>query len=267
MKKVIDIKKIIKEKNPKMAKWIPGFIINYLKRIFHEDEINKTLHEMKDLQGYDFTFELAKRFNLKYETIGLENIPKEGGAIFVINHPLGGFDSLGLVHELYPVRPDVKFVVNDVLLNFSNINNFMVGVNKHGVKTKDSVHQLNELFASDKAVFIFPAGLVSRRNKGVIKDSEWKKTFIVRAQKFKRDIIPIYFDGELSNFFYRLSSFRRKIGIKTNIEMLYLANETFKLRNSTFKITIGKPISYSHFDKSKTALEWAQDVKEVVYSL
>lgn len=267
MKKVIDIKKIIKDKNPKLSKWIPSFIVSYLKRIFHQEEINAILHETKDLKNFEFINEIAKIFNLKFNSIGLENIPATGGTIFVINHPLGGFDALALVHEIAGVRPDVKFMVNDVLMNISNVEDFMVGVNKHGTKSKVSIQQLNELFASDKAVFIFPAGLVSRREKGKVVDSEWKKTFVVRAKKFKRDVIPIHIDGELSSFFYRLSNFRKRLGLKANIEMMYLANETFKLKNKTIKITVGKPISYTSFDKSKTDLEWAAEVKDIVYRL
>jgi len=267
MKKIIDINTILKDKNPKLEKWMPGFIISYLKRIFHQDEINKVLHETKDLKNFVFCNELIKRFNLKFESEGLGNIPNTGGVIFVINHPLGGFDALGLAHEISKIRPDVKFMVNDVMMNFSNVEDFMVGVNKHGAKTKDSVKQLNELFASDNAVLIFPAGLVSRRTNGIVMDSEWKKTFVVRAKKFQRNIVPIHITGELSKFFYGLSNWRKKLGVKANIEMMYLANETFKLKNKTFKITFGKPISYETFDKSKTDLEWASKVRDVVYSL
>lgn len=267
MKKVINVRKILKEKNPKLEKWIPGFVVNYLKRIFHEDEINKILDETKHLKNFEFCAELVKRFNLEFESVGLENIPKTGGAIFVINHPLGGFDALALVMEIGRIRPDVKFMVNDVLMSFNNVEDFMVGVNKHGGKSKDSIQKVNELFESDKAVFIFPAGLVSRKSKGKVVDSEWKKTFIVRAKKYKRDVIPIHVDGELSPFFYRLSNLRKRVGVKANIEMMYLANETFKLKNKKFVITVGEPISYKTFDKSKTDIEWAADVKDIVYGL
>jgi 1-acyl-sn-glycerol-3-phosphate acyltransferase len=267
MKKVIDINKILKDKNPKLEKWMPAFIINYLKRIFHQDEINQVLHENKDLKNFVFCDELIKRFNLKFQSEGLKNIPKTGGVIFVINHPLGGFDALGLAHEISKVRPDVKFMVNDVMMNFSNVEDFMVGVNKHGAKTKDSVKQLNELFTSDNAVLIFPAGLVSRRTNGIVVDSEWKKTFVVRAKKFQRNIVPIHISGELSNFFYSLSNLLKKLGVKANIEMMYLANETFKLKNKSFKITFGKPIGYETFDTQKTDLEWASEVKNSVYNL
>ena len=49
--------------------------------------------------------------------------------------------------------------------------------------------------------------------------------------------------------------------------MLYLADEMFKNRGKTFKVTIGKPIPWQTFDKSKKPAEWAQYVQDVVYSL
>ena len=52
-----------------------------------------------------------------------------------------------------------------------------------------------------------------------------------------------------------------------NIAMLYLADEMFKNRHETFRITIGKPIPWQTFDKSKSPTEWAEDVKETVYKL
>ena len=267
MEKFIDVRRILKEKNPKFEKRAPKFLVKYLERIFHQDEVNTILDENKDLYNYDFASELVKRFGLKFNLIGSENIPPTGGAIFVVNHPLGGFDALALTHGMAPVRKDAKFMVNDVMMNLKNIHGLMVGVNKHGTKTKNSIEKVNELFASDNAIFIFPAGLVSRRKRGYVIDSEWKKTFIAKAKKFKRDVVPVYIDGELSTFFYRLSNLRKRLGIKKNIEMLYLANETFKLKNGEFNITVGEAISYNKFDKSKTDLEWAAAVKKVVYNL
>ena len=49
--------------------------------------------------------------------------------------------------------------------------------------------------------------------------------------------------------------------------MLYLADEMFKNRHKTFKVSIGKPIPWQTFDKSKTPAQWAEYVKTIVYSL
>ena len=265
--KLIDVEQIIASKNPKILKWLPTFIINYLKRTIHQDDINTILIENKSKFDYDFAHDIIERFHIKIEVIGIENIPKLGGCILASNHPLGGIDALAIVTSLKDYRRDLKFVVNDILLHLKNLNGLFVGVNKHGSNSKESLNSVNELFSSDRAVFVFPAGLVSRKSNGKVRDLEWKKTFITQSKKHQKNIIPLRVDGELSSFFYRLAAIRKFLGIKANIEMLFLAQETFKQQNKTIKIIFGKPIPYQTFDKTKNDKEWAEWVKEQVYEL
>lgn len=253
--KFIDIEKVIKSKNPKLLKWLPKFIVSYLKKTLHQNQINTILAENKDIHDYDFARDIIKRFNVKVHAYGIENIPKTGGYIFASNHPLGGIDALATVTIMEPYRKDIQFVVNDILLNLKNLSGLFVGVNKHGTNTKDSLKKVDKLFASDKAIFVFPAGLVSRKKNGVVADLEWKKTFITRAKKHQKSVVPVYVDGSLSNFFYRLSNLRSSLGIKSNIEMFYLADETFKQQDKTLNIIFGKPIPVETFNKSKSDKE------------
>jgi len=265
--KFIDIDKILTEKSPKLKRWIPFFVVRYLKRVLHQKEINQILIDNKNNNDYDFCVSILSEFNIKVNLIGSENIPKQGGVIFTCNHPLGGMDALAIVQEISPFRKDIKFVVNDILLNLKNLKGLFVGVNKHGGNSKQSILELNKTFESEQAVFVFPAGLVSRKAKGKIHDLIWKKTFVTRSKKFKKNVIPLHIDGELSNFFYRLSSLRTKLGLKANIEMLYLIDETLKQKNKSYTISIGEPIPYTTFDKTKSDIEWAKFVKEKVYRL
>lgn len=265
--KFIDIEKVIKSKNPKLLKWLPKFIVNYLKRVLHQEDINQILKENKDIYDYDFARDIITRFNVNVKAYGLENIPKTGGYIFASNHPLGGIDALAIVTVMEPYRKDMQFVVNDILMNLKNLSGLFVGVNKHGGNTKDALNKVDELFASDKAVFVFPAGLVSRKKKGTVADLEWKKTFITRAKKHNKSIVPVYVGGNLSNFFYRLSNLREKLGIKANIEMLYLADETFKQQHKNLDIIFGEPIPASTFDATKSDREWAKWMENKVHSM
>lgn len=265
--KFIDIRRLIESKNPTLAKWLPGFVINYLKRILHQDEINDFLLKNKEVYDSDFSKAVIDYFNIKIEVIGMEHIPKDSPIIISMNHPLGGMDALAFVTAMKGHREDLRFIVNDLLMNLHNLKNLFVGVNKHGKNEASTRQQISDLFESNEAVCIFPAGLVSRRIKGKVRDLDWKKTFIIYAIKFNQPIIPVFIDGELSNFFYRLSNFRKAIGIKANIEMLYLADELFKQRNKTMRFTIGKPIWPSDLDLSKTERELAQIVREKVYEL
>ncbi len=266
--KFLDVEKIIRDKNPNLLKWMPGFILGYIKRVLHQNEVNRILKENENKYNYDFCEAILNEYNIKLEVKGLENIPKTGGVVFAGNHPFGGLEAMAHVKILYPLRPDIKFVVNDILLAMKNINSLFVGVNKHGATSAESLKNINDLFGSGAAVFIYPSGMVSRKINGVIRDLEWRKTFITRSKKFNNTIVPVFTSGPpLSSFFYNLSNFRSKIGIKANVEMFYLIDELMKQKNSTFKIVFGKPIAASTFDKSKTDKAWSVWVREQLYKL
>lgn len=267
MKKFIDVEKLISSKNPKLLKRLPGFIIRYVKKILHQEEVNQILHENKDLLNADFCKEIVDRFNLKLNTQGLENIPKTGGITIACNHPLGGMDAIALVDQLADHRPDLKFIVNDLLLSLENLKGLFAGVNKHGSTALSSLQQVDELFQSDQAVVVFPAGLVSRKIDGKVQDLKWKKTFVSRARKYNRPIIPVNIDGQLSSFFYRLHKLRSFLGIKANIEMFYLVNELFKQVGEEIDITIGKAILPEDLEDDRSDWEWAEFIRSKCYQL
>jgi putative hemolysin len=264
---VIDIEKVIQEKNPTLAKWLPAPIFRYLKKTLHQEEVNQILKENEHLLGADFCTDIVERWNLKITLHGQENLPQNGGVILAANHPLGGFDALALVHKIKDYRPDIKFIVNDILLHLENLKGMFAGVNKHGSNAAASLKEVNSLFASNHAVCVFPAGLVSRKLGGRVMDLEWKKTFATQAIKNKKPVLPVYIEGSLSPFFYKLANFRRRIGIKANIEMFYLVDELFQQQNKEITITFGKPILLHNAAINKTPNEWAKHIKKEVYRL
>ena len=264
----IDIDAILASKAGKKARFVPRFLVSYLKKIVHQDEVNAFLLANKDKMDHEFIDEFMRYFNNSFEVKGLENLPKDGRCTFVSNHPLGAQDGLGLAHILGPVYDGkIKFLVNDLLMNIPNISSFWVPINKTGKQSRDFPRQVAAAFESDNHIVMFPAGLCSRKTNGVVRDLEWKKTFITKSVQTRRDIVPIRFEGENSKFFYRLANINKALGIKFNIAMLYLSDEMFKNKNKTFAITIGKPIPWQTFDNSKSAYEWAQYVRELVYTL
>ena len=263
----IDIEKVISDKNPRLLKILPAFLIRYLKNIIHQDELNEFLKLHGDLEGLDFIREGLKYMEINYEVIGLENLPKEGRYLFASNHPLGGLDGLVFINEVGKIWPRVKFPVNDLLMNIKNLDPIFLPINKHGKQDKQAVIQIEKSYASDDQILYFPAGLCSRKKKGKIEDLEWKKHFITKAVKHKRDIVPVHFSGQNSNFFYNLANLRVLLGIKSNIEMVYLANEMFKQKDKKITVRFSKPISYKMFDKTLSPAEWALKVKKIVYSL
>lgn len=266
--KKLDIDAVLKSKAKNHYNKIPKAAINYLKRAVHQDELNHIIETYHDKHGSDFMQACVDYFNLTLHIKGEENLPETGKFVFVSNHPLGGLDGICLAAILgAKYDKKIKYLVNDILLNIENLESIFVPINKHGPQAKDSVNAMNEAYESDNQIITFPAGLCSRKQKGKIKDLEWAKSFVVKAKAYKRDIIPIHFEGRNSNFFYNLSNLRMKAGIKLNIEMLYLANEMMKKKNAEFTITFGKPIPWQSLDSSKRPIQWAQEIKESVYTL
>lgn len=263
----IDVRKLVKSKNPKLARLIPGFVYRYLKKVLHQDEVNDFMRRNGHLKNEDFCNVIVKEFELKVDAQGIDHIPDEGGVILAMNHPLGGMDAMALVYLLRNKRTDIKFIVNDLLLNLKPMQDLFVGVNKHGTNERKLHIQMTELFSSDAAIGIFPAGLVSRRIKGKITDLEWKKTFVRYAKRHNKTIIPIYIEGRLSDFFYNLSNFRRFLGLKANVEMLYLSDELYKQKGKHIRFVVGEPILAEELKKDKSDEQIAEEIKNSVYQL
>ncbi|NLJ82830.1 MAG: glycerol acyltransferase [Bacteroidales bacterium] len=260
----LDVENIIYTKNKTLHRLMPKFMLNYLRRILHEEDINIILEDSVGVNGVDFAKKIIEDFNVSYTVINEENIPINGNHIIASNHPLGGFDGLILAHVFSKYKDNIKVTVNDLLMNVPNLVDIFVPINKTGKNTTSLAIALNNTFKEDNMIVFFPAGMCSRKTKKDIVDLEWKKTFVSKAKEYQRDVIPIYFEGKNSNFFYNLANFRKKIGLKANIEMIYLPDELFKQKNKHFKIVIGKPIPYQTFTKEKNDYEHAKDIKKIV---
>lgn len=265
---LINVEKVLRAKAGRGYKFIPRPLIRYVERIVHQEEINEALIKMKGIKGFEFIeAALIDRFGLDIEVVNPENIPVTGRHIVASNHPLGGLDGMALMHVIGKKRQDLKFVSNDILMELHSLKELFIGVNKHGRTNMEMVRALEACFASDTLVLIFPAGLVSRRRKGVVRDLEWKKTFITKAIQHKRDVVPVHIEGRNSNFFYNLANWRKRLGIKVNLEMIYLPDEMFRQQNKKLRITFGKAVPYTTFTKDLSHQEWAEKMKEHVYSL
>ncbi len=265
--KPINIEKVFAEKNPKLARMMPGFVFRYINRLLHTEFLNHIFTEYGHLKGIDFIDETVKQFNVKEKIYGYENIPDKGRFIFASNHPLGGFDGLLLIKYVDKKLGKLKFLTNDVLMAIPNLSPLFIPVNKHGGNSRDAAQILNKTYNSDVQILIFPSGMASRKINGKVVDLVWKKHFITKAVKHKRDIIPVYVEGKNSKRFYRIANIRKLLRIKWNLEMFFLPDETIKHKNKEVPIYFGKPIPYSTFDNSKTHSEWAEWVKRLVYDL
>lgn len=264
--KFIDIEKVLKEKAYKLYKWLPGFALNWLKKKLHEDDINKTMDILKDDYGLEFNRKGLIQLGAKVESLNSELVPKTGSVVIVSNHPLGGLDGMALIKAVGDIRPDVRFLVNDVLKSIKNYGEIYVAVNKLGATSAKYLRVIEEVFREESALLIFPAGLVSRKQNGLVRDLEWKKSFVTQAVDHGRMIQPVFIEGENSKFFYNFAMWRKRLGIKVNIEMLFLPDEMFKARKETIKIHFSKPFDSALLDKSKSDRQWSKLLYQYIYS-
>lgn len=278
----IDVDKILSDKLGSKAKFVPRFLVNWLKRILHVDELNEFLAtdgsgkegmEWLDacVKFLDSTLVVQTNINGKIQQ-GLDALPSnEGGRYFTIvsNHPLGGEDGVALGSIIcHKYDSQMVYLVNDILMNLDGLAPLCVPINKTGKNSRNFPAMVEAAFTSPKNVVMFPAGLCSRKgDDGQIRDLEWKKTFVAKSIQYQRDVIPVHFSGRNSDRFYTIARWCKRLNLKVNIAMIYLVDEMMKNRGKTFTVTFGEPIPWQTFDKSKTHSEWAQWVKEKVYSL
>ena len=271
IEKTIDIDNILKSKMGSKAKYVPRFASAWLKHIVHQDQVNEFLHSARDLKGVPWLDATLKYLDITLKVEGEENLPpKDDGKLytFVSNHPLGGIDGVAIGSVVgHHYDGNFRYLVNDLLMNLPGLAPLCIGINKTGKKGRDFPAMVEAGFASQNLMVMFPAGLCSRRINGEIHDIPWKKTFITKSVQNQRDVVPIHFGGQNSNFFYRLANICKRLGIKFNIAMLFLADEMFKNTHQTFTVKIGKPIPWQTFDRTKTPMEWALFVEDTVYKL
>lgn len=264
----VDVAEILKKKAPDKARLIPGFVVSWLKRIIHQDEINAGLADFGHCGSIDFADNII-RYTLQagYTAHGMERLDLSKRYVFVSNHPLGGLDGMVLIACIGKKFNDVRFVVNDLLMFLKPLAPIFVPVNKFGKSGSESARAINEAFASDTQILYFPAGLCSRKNKGVISDLPWKSTFLKKAREYGRDIVPVYFDGRNSSFFYRLANLRKILKIKFNIEMMFLPDEMFRQKGKSFNLYFGEPIPISSIGPDRSINEWVKIIRDTTYKL
>lgn len=278
----IDIDKVLRSKLGNKASWVPRFLVNWLKRTIHQEWMNQHLCGKGSGQtGVDWLDGCLEYLNCKVKVRtkidgdvheGLDAIPdNDDGRYYTIvcNHPLGGQDGIALGSVVcHKFDSKMVYLVNDLLMNLKGLAPLCVPINTTGRNGRDFPKMVEAAFGSKKNVVMFPAALCSRKGEdGMIRDLEWKKTFISKSVQYHRDVIPVHFSGHNSDKFYNIARWCKRLHLKFNVAMLYLPDEMYKNQGKTFTVTFGKPIPWQTFDRSKTPAEWAQWVRGKVYEL
>ena len=263
----IDIGAVIREKAPRAAHWIPRAVVTWLRRTIHEREINHILESYWSLPPQEFIRAAFREWGVTYSAEGLERLDPRGRYLFVSNHPFGGMDGMMLADKLIDRFGDARVVVNDLLMHLEPLRPLWIPVNKHGSQNAAYARKFDEEFFGDRPILTFPAGLCSRTVDGRVTDPEWKIRKQKKAYASQRLIVPVFVEGRLSNFFYRVYHLRKALGIRFNIEMLWLPDEMFSQKGRHFRIFVGEPVRVADLQHCGSLREQAAEVRKMVYSL
>ncbi len=264
---LLDIEKVL---GPKLSKKLPGFVKRYLRKRIHQDEMNDCIMNAEVYCGAGFFDEALKYVDITYKARGIENLDLSKKYIFACNHPLGGPEALIIGSLFYHIYGSgFKVPSNQLMMNMKPLAEFFtpVKVQSKSGQGRDIGAKIAAMFESDEQVVVFPAGLCARKIKGKVTEMPWKKMFVTQARKYEREVVPVHVSGSNSAKYHFFSWVSRVLGLRVNIAMLFLVDELFKKRGSEFTITIGKPIPYTRFDRSRTDLQWADEVKRQVEEL
>lgn len=262
---LLDIPAVIASKAPKAAKFIPGFVYRYLKRILHQDGLNDILREGWELAPQQFVQSVFERWRITYTLEGLEKLDPKGRYIFASNHPFGGMDGMMIAERLIDHFGDARVVVNDLLMHLEPLKPIWIPVNTLGAQNAEYVRLFEEGFASDLPILMFPAGICSRVVDGKIADLQWKNTFVRRAHATGRSVVPLYVEGSLGKGFYRIYRWRKALGIKANIEMLYLVDGMFAQQGKNFRMVVGDPVSPEELKQCGSVREQVEYMRKKTY--
>lgn len=265
----IDIGQVLESRLGSRANMIPRFLVRWLERLICQDKLNELLENNFPLRGAEFCEGVLCDLDVSLDVVGEENMPDKTRIIIAANHPLGGLDGLSMISWVSRhYHRQAHFVVNDLLMAVEPLTDCFVPVNKHGRQNRNTLTTLDEVLAGDAPLVIYPAGLCSRlHDNGVIADLEWNKMFITKAIESHRDIVPVHFDGRNSQLFYNIARWRRKLGIKINLEMALLPREIFRSAGSTFTLRCGKPIPWQSLQGGSKASKQASILRRTVYNL
>lgn len=260
----IDIGRLLRNKNPRLAKWTPRFVVRWIERLVQLGKINYVLANFGDQPPMEFIRSTLDYIGVTYTVHGTENIPQGRRVIFASNHPLGGLDGLMLAEAVNPHVPSVKLIVNDLLMNLEPLAPIFVPVNKYGSQSMDYARRIVEMYESDTAVITFPAGLCSRLIHRQITDPPWYRNSVQKAWESGRLVVPVYIEGRNSMFFYRFERLRKALGIKLNLGTILLPKEMFDQKGKHLDIYIGEPVELT---QEHTIREWVDIIRRKTYVL
>jgi len=213
------------------------------------DKVNQIHANHHELRGSAFTTAMLNdplmdvRYNVHNREI-LDQLP-EGAFITVSNHPIGSLDGIIMIDLFASLRPDYRFMVNELLAKVTAMGDNIISVvpktSDKRMPNSKNVNGIRLAFSHLKEghpMGFFPAGAMSfydRKQKKVC-DHPWTHSIIRLIRKANVPVFPVFFDCFNSKLFYRLGR------ISWKIRQFRSACEAFNKKGQTLNIYLGQPV-------------------------
>ena len=175
---------------------------------------------------------------------GIAHLPVTGRVIVIANHPTGIADGIAVYDALKRLWPDVCFFANSdaqrVCPGFDDVLIPVEWVEEKRTRERArlTLKRAQEAFEAERAVVIFPAGLLAQRGKdGVLTDPDWMPSALSLARKHNAPVVPVHLAGPNSVLFHLFNKVSRELRDIT------LFHELLNKRHGQFSLTLGPLIS------------------------
>ena len=176
------------------------------------------------------------------QVTGLDNIPRNGPAMVVANHPTGIADGIILWSVLQPVRPDLFIYANsDILRILPQMESLILPVEwrmdkRTHAKTRETMTLTRAALDQGRLGVIFPSGRLAKRRGLRLYERDWMPSAAMIARKFEIPVIPLNIRARNSALFYLFDL------IHPTLRDITLFHETLNKGRQPYRVTVGRPI-------------------------
>lgn len=241
----IDIASILAERAPDLVRRLPPGTSALLRLVLHERLLNALLPGYDGYEPGEFCEAVLDRLSV---TVRIENrhyLEVARRPVVCANHPSGGIEGLALISALFQTRHACLFPGNDLLGLLSPLAPVIVPVDR-ARPNRAHAAGFERAFAGDAPILVFPAGVTARVYAGVLREFPWAPTFVTRARRHNREVLPVWVSGRNSPHFYLIHKLRRVFGVSLNLEMTLLLDELLRRRGDRVTLRFGPPREVDH---------------------
>ena len=218
---------------------------------------------VSEYDGHSFLKLVLDIFQVQHQVVSgsLEQVPAEGPAVVVANHPYGGIEGVALAELLLQRRKDVKLLTNEILCQIPELSELFIGVDvlskNARQKNQAAIAEAQQWVSDGHLLLMFPSGEVSSFNKQLkqVTDPVWRSTAAKIARKANACVTPVFVEGRNGWLFQALGMIHSKLRTAS------LIRELINKKGHTIGFRMGKtldPASYGSLDSDSAVTNYLQ---------